>query len=187
MDRRPMSSASSLYKSVMNDVISSVRESFLDESVDENVLVELRNLWQQKLEASKVIEAEQETDATALDKKMANLRRGVVDGATASGSGGSQPPTAQPAQPPTASHVVISDPNRLVPVQITIPAQQNQANSQPRALTIQVPAHALQQGSSSGSTLQQVLTQAITVALSYRQEEAARFLQQQIDAAFRLK
>lgn len=64
---------------------------------------------------------------------------------------------------PSQQHVVISDPNRLVPVQITIPAQQNNPSSQPRALTVQVPAHALQQGSNSGSTLQQVLTQAITL------------------------
>jgi len=179
-----MSSASSLYQSVINDVISNVRESFLDESVDENVLMELRNLWQQKLEASKAVETQQQNDATALDNKMANMRRGVVGGTTASGGGGSLPPQPPPS---TAPHVVISDPNRLMPVQVTIPAQANNANSQPRALTIQVPAHALQQGSSSGSTLQQVLSQAITRGvLSYRQEEAARFLQQQIDAAFRL-
>lgn len=56
MDRQPMSSASSLYQSVINDVIGSVRESFLDESVDENVLLELRNLWQQKLDASRAVE-----------------------------------------------------------------------------------------------------------------------------------
>ena len=35
-------------------------------------------------------------------------------------------------------HVVISDPNRMVPVQITIPAQQGNPASQPRALTVQV-------------------------------------------------
>jgi len=185
-----MSSASSLYQSVINDVISSVRESFLDESVDENVLLELRNLWQQKLEASKAVEQPQQNDASALDNKMANVRRGVVGGHAGGGGGGGgnavQAPAA-PAPPPAAQpHVVISDPNRLMPVQITIPAQQNNANSQPRALTVQVPAHALQQGSNSGTTLQQVLTQAITMALNYRQEEAARFLQQQIDAAFRL-
>ena len=44
------------YQSVINDVISNVRESFLDEGVDENVLIELKNLWQQKLEASKAVE-----------------------------------------------------------------------------------------------------------------------------------
>ena len=49
-------SAANLYQSVINDVIGSVRESFLDESVDENVLLELKNLWVQKLEASKAVE-----------------------------------------------------------------------------------------------------------------------------------
>merc|ERR1712080_597204 len=83
-------------------------------------------------------------------------------------------------------HVVMSDPNRLVPVQITIPAQQGNPASQPRALTVQVPAHALQQGGSSGSTLQQVLTQAIPQALALPADHAAMFLQTQINQAFRL-
>ena len=40
-----MSSAANLYHSVISDVISSIRDSFLDEAVDENVLVELKQLW----------------------------------------------------------------------------------------------------------------------------------------------
>ena len=43
--------------------------------------------------------------------------------------------TAGGAPPQT---LVISDPNKLVPVQITIPPQANNPNSQPRALTVQV-------------------------------------------------
>ena len=100
-----------------------------------------------------------------------------------------------------------------MPVQITIPAQQGNPSSQPRALTVQVPAHALQTGGSSGVTLQQVLTQAITQvrftseqilfccktqkmkfifnacllqALSLPPEHAAMYLQTQINQAFRL-
>ena len=109
-------------------------------------------------------------DAAALDSKMAGSRSGYnrVGGVGAT------------------SHVVINDPNRLVPVQITIPAQQGNPNSQPRALTVQVPAHALQTGGSSGVTLQQVLTQAITQALSLPPEHAAMYLQTQINQAFRL-
>ena len=83
-------------------------------------------------------------------------------------------------------HVVINNPNRLLPVNITIPAQQGNPSSQPRALTVQVPAHALQTGGSSGNTLQQVLTQAITQALSLPPEHAAMYLQTQINQAFRL-
>lgn len=100
------SNAANLYQSVINDVITSVRESFLDESVDENVLLELKNLWVQKLEASKAVEQPpSQNDAAALDSKMAGARAGFR------GGGGAQ-------------QVVINDPNRLVPVQITIPAQQ---------------------------------------------------------------
>ena len=54
-------------KSVINDVVSNVRESFLDEGVDENVLIELKNLWQQKLEASKAVDnTPQHSDASLL-------------------------------------------------------------------------------------------------------------------------
>merc|ERR1719435_916056 len=91
-----------------------------------------------------------------------------------------------PAGQSSTQHVVISDPNRLVPVQITIPAQAGNPASQPRALTVQVPAHALQQGGTSGSTLQQVLPQAITQALFLPPDHAAMFLQTQINQAFRL-
>merc|ERR1712227_502991 len=83
--------------------------------------------------------------------------------------------------------LVISDPNRLVPVQITIPAQPNNPNSQPRALTVQVPAHALQQQGPTSQLLQQVLTQAITAALNLSQESAERHLQSQINQAFSLR
>ena len=88
----------------------------------------------------------------------------------------------------STQRAVISDPNRLVPVQIRIPAQQGNPASQPRALNVQVPAHALQQGGSSGSILQQVLTQAITrtQALSLPPEDAASFVQTQINQRFRL-
>ena len=52
---------------------------------------------------------------------------------------------------------------------------------------LQVPAHALQQGSPSSSILQQVLTQAITQALNLSdQVQAASFLQSQINSAFKL-
>ena len=49
---------------------------------------------------------------------------------------------------------------RLVPVQITIPAQPGNPTSQPRQLTVQVPAHALQQSGQTAAILQNVLTQA---------------------------
>jgi len=79
--------------------------------------------------------------------------------------------------------VVINDPNRLVAVHISIPA--GQGNPAARTFTLQVPAHALQ-GSYSGSTLERVLNQAITQALSLPPDQAAVYLQSQVNLAFRL-
>ncbi|XP_061467876.1 transcription initiation factor IIA subunit 1 isoform X2 [Rhineura floridana] len=45
-----------LYRSVMEDVINDVREVFLDEGVDEQVLVELKTLWENKLLQSKAVD-----------------------------------------------------------------------------------------------------------------------------------
>ncbi|TNM95181.1 hypothetical protein fugu_017940 [Takifugu bimaculatus] len=45
-----------LYKSVIDDVINEVRELFLDEGVDEQVLLELKTLWENKLLQSKAVE-----------------------------------------------------------------------------------------------------------------------------------
>ena len=45
-----------MYASVIDDVIGGVREFFQDEGVDEQVLMELKNTWESKLQASKAIE-----------------------------------------------------------------------------------------------------------------------------------
>lgn len=45
-----------LYHAVIDDVIAGVRDSFLDEGVDEQVLQEMKHLWTSKLMASKAVE-----------------------------------------------------------------------------------------------------------------------------------
>ncbi|XP_054900110.1 transcription initiation factor IIA subunit 1 isoform X2 [Poeciliopsis prolifica] len=45
-----------LYRGVIEDVINEVRELFLDEGVDEQVLLELKTLWENKLLQSKAVE-----------------------------------------------------------------------------------------------------------------------------------
>ena len=45
-----------LYNTVIEDVIAGVRESFLDEGVDEQVLQELKQIWESKLMNSKAVE-----------------------------------------------------------------------------------------------------------------------------------
>ncbi|CAI9730072.1 transcription initiation factor IIA subunit 1-like [Octopus vulgaris] len=44
-----------LYKTVVDDVITSVREAFLDEGVDEQILQELRQSWENKMIQSKAV------------------------------------------------------------------------------------------------------------------------------------
>lgn len=41
---------------MIEDVIAGVRESFIDEGVDEQVLQELKQIWETKLMASKAVE-----------------------------------------------------------------------------------------------------------------------------------
>ena len=57
-----MTSAANLYHSVISDVISSVRDAFRNEMTDENVLQELKNLWESKLTNSKTIDPPNRTE-----------------------------------------------------------------------------------------------------------------------------
>merc|ERR1712029_31184 len=186
-----MASAANLYHSVINDVITSVRDSFLDESVDENVLQELKTLWENKLTASKTIDPPARASEALLDARMSAARMAdATRGNSGSGIVRSQQPNAGATSgnatntQANTQQLVITDPNRLVPVQITIPAQPGNPQSQPRALTVQVPAHALQQQGPTSALLKKVLTQAITTALNLPQDSAERHLQSQINNAF---
>lgn len=53
---------SKLYTTVIDDVINGVREFFMDEGVDEQVLMELRNSWETRLQATKAIEVKQDIE-----------------------------------------------------------------------------------------------------------------------------
>ncbi|MEQ2280677.1 Transcription initiation factor IIA subunit 1 [Ameca splendens] len=55
-----------LYKGVIDDVINEVRELFLDEGVDEQVLLELKTLWENKLMQSKAVEGFHSDEQAAL-------------------------------------------------------------------------------------------------------------------------
>uniref|UniRef100_A0A8C6KHI1 General transcription factor IIA, 1 n=1 Tax=Nothobranchius furzeri TaxID=105023 RepID=A0A8C6KHI1_NOTFU len=55
-----------LYRSVIEDVMSEVRELFLDEGVDEQVLHELKTLWENKLLQSKAVEGFHSDEQAAL-------------------------------------------------------------------------------------------------------------------------
>jgi hypothetical protein len=52
-----------LYQLVIEDVVTNVRDAFLDEGVDEQVLQEMKQIWTNRLMASKAVEATPEPTA----------------------------------------------------------------------------------------------------------------------------
>uniref|UniRef100_A0A8D8VFF6 Transcription initiation factor IIA subunit 1 n=1 Tax=Cacopsylla melanoneura TaxID=428564 RepID=A0A8D8VFF6_9HEMI len=64
-----------LYQAVIADVISNVKEAFQDEGVDDQVLQELKQIWETKLIASKALESvEAETETHKLpDQKTVQV------------------------------------------------------------------------------------------------------------------
>ncbi|XP_059053883.1 transcription initiation factor IIA subunit 1 [Achroia grisella] len=179
-----------LYNAVMDDVIAGVRDCFLDDGVDEQVLQELKQLWKTKLQASGAMDPpipETPMPPPVLQNfQKANgnnmLPKRSVDSMMAQGSSQQNSvvehgvPTSN--IPGTHSHHVL-DPNNKVPVQLTLPAQPGVPGSQARSFTIQIPASAL-----NGNKLHQVLTgPIINATISLPQPLAATLLQQHINSA----
>jgi len=146
------SSVLKLYTSVIEDVIGGVREAFLDEGVDEQVLQELKQIWESKLMASKALEQPEPPEPQPPIINSQKVYPGVK------------------AVEQAAPQIAMSEYNKPVPIQITLPAQAGSANPQPRTLTIQVPASALH-----GNQLHSVLTGPVisaTMALPTHVAEA---------------
>ncbi|KAM3966129.1 transcription factor IIA L [Aphomia sociella] len=179
-----------LYTTVVDDVIAGVRDCFLDDGVDEQVLQELKQLWKTKLHASGAMEPPQ-IENTMPPPVLQNFQKSngnnvmpkrTVDNMMAQGS--SQQNSAVEHGVP-ASNIVgthphnVMDPNNKVPVQLTLPAQPGVPGSQARSFTIQIPASAL-----NGNKLHQVLTgPIINATISLPQPLAATLLQQHINSA----
>lgn len=233
------SSVIKLYNSVIDDVIANVRDSFLDEGVDEQVLQEMKQVWTNKLMASKAVEIsiepiEPQAPASApvnntaktkangtKSKPRSSVQREQTqqqaqqqqseqqqqqqsgDNSTPIGRSNDnhtseapetkpfaqqqmkqniqQPATSAQQQSVPAPPAVVAglDPSKIVPIQITLPAQANVPNSEPRILTIQVPASALQE-----NQLHQALTATpiITSIMSLPPALASTVLQKHIDS-----
>ncbi|KAL5009391.1 hypothetical protein ScPMuIL_014972 [Solemya velum] len=59
-----------IYNTVVEDVISNVREAFLDEGVDEQVLQELKQLWESKFSQSRALDPIPETEQVAIPQAI---------------------------------------------------------------------------------------------------------------------
>ncbi|KAH8242849.1 hypothetical protein KR032_002588 [Drosophila birchii] len=224
-----------VYHAVIEDVITNVRDAFLDEGVDEQVLQEMKQIWRNKLLASKAVELTPEPGEgshpppiVANNPKAANAKakkaaasastsqphssvsslvlKSVVGGATGSGIKNGLVPIKQevnsqnpPPLHPTSGAALLQkqqqaassggqasipivatlDPNRIMPVNITLPSPAGSASSESRVLTIQVPASALQE-----NQLTQILTaHLISSIMTLPTTLASSVLQQHVNAA----
>lgn len=178
-----------LYNTVVDDVISSVRDCFLDDGVDEQVLQELKSLWKTKLQASGAMDPPQPEPAMPPPPVLQNFqktngnnvlpKRNDAHLAQQSSSQNSGVEHGAPVNMQGSHPHPIMDPNNKVPVQLTLPAQPGVPGSQPRSFTIQIPASAL-----NGNKLHQVLTgPIINATISLPQPLAATLLQQHINSA----
>ncbi|KAL7730260.1 hypothetical protein ACLKA6_016522 [Drosophila palustris] len=259
----PVSAAAALkvYHAVIEDVISNVRDAFLDEGVDEQVLQEMKQIWRNKLLASKAVELNPEPGepghhpppivannpksskaANAKAKKAAaaaaasqqqnssatagGINTNTDNNKLAASSAGIKSPanpaagssikngistsksevTSQNPPPlhPTSGATMLQkqqaaagggnaasggqtpiplvaqlDPNRIMPVNITLPSPPGSTSSESRVLTIQVPASALQE-----NQLTQILTaHLISSIMSLPTPLASSVLQQHVNAA----
>lgn len=59
-----------LYQTVIEDTISSSREFFAEEGIDEQILLELRQSWESKVLASKAVDAPPPQEHTQLPKTV---------------------------------------------------------------------------------------------------------------------
>lgn len=57
MANKQQNPVAKLYQTVIDDVIANVRESFLDDGVDEQVLQELKQIWESKLVQTKAVDS----------------------------------------------------------------------------------------------------------------------------------
>lgn len=194
-----------LYQAVIADVISNVKEAFQEEGVDDQVLQELKQIWETKLTNSKALESvETETETHKLpDQKTVQVYQQPRQQVQQQQQ---QPPPHQqqqqqlqmqqavapqpppPQQQQQLSHqqqapnsntvnVQLQDLNKKIPIQITLPPQHGSTDNISRVITIQVPASTLQ-----GNQLQSVLGgSVITAAMSVPTDVATVLLQQHVD------
>ncbi|XP_003745737.1 transcription initiation factor IIA subunit 1 [Galendromus occidentalis] len=167
-----------IYKSVIDDVITGVKDAFLDENADEQVLMELKQLWEKKLADSKAIEP-QEPPAPLVKVNSNKADSNVPPGITIQRSGSTpneqynypQVRVIQQSQPmvhyPGTAASSIGGHSGNTPVALRVPAPTNQ----PGAITLppEITAQILQ---SNNGTITPVQMQALQNMMMSRQQFA---------------
>lgn len=161
-----------IYKSVMDEVIAGVRESFRDEGVDEQVLNELKHMWMNKLRLSKAVDptiGPNSLDSMVSQWRNSKITSNPIHTKYPENFSDSQQRCSQSKQRPVSqvfpfkvsevphsglrgtsssaagNAVASNDANKIVPIQITLPAPLGVANAERRILTIKVPESAVKE------------------------------------------
>ncbi|XP_039549459.1 transcription initiation factor IIA subunit 1 isoform X2 [Pimephales promelas] len=93
----------------MEDVINEVRELFLDEGVDEQVLMELKTLWESKLMQSKAVDGFHTEEQQALQAQQQQAQQAQMTQAQSQPQQVLLPPVQQAPQ----QQVIVQDPKLL--------------------------------------------------------------------------
>lgn len=189
-------SVKKLYLSVIEDVVANVRDSFLDEGIDEQVLQELKIIWESKLASQKAID-----QPLALDGASSNLASdsGKVAGVSGTSTATKQvirqsqvgPTSATTTNAPVSSQqqqhaqprmLPQPDPNTMIPIQITIPKGINDPPGAPKTITISVPSSCIQ-----SNKLQEILSKPeVQAFLALPLDQAGQQLQQFVNNFLRI-
>ncbi|XP_055307859.1 transcription initiation factor IIA subunit 1 [Sitodiplosis mosellana] len=135
-----------LYHTVIDDVIAGVRDSFLDEGVDEQVLQEMKQVWTNKLMASKAVEAHIEPTETQPPPIVTNNTPKSKPNGTKS-----KKPSAQREHKNTESNAAqntvaeASTENKIKPNQTLVVTQQHTINKSANSQPIQTQSTAVHQ------------------------------------------
>ncbi|CAG9762716.1 unnamed protein product [Ceutorhynchus assimilis] len=154
-----------IYQQIIEDVITKVKEEFLEEGIDEHVLQELKQIWQSKLAATNCVPNEPDKQSRA-----ANSSEQVAS---------SEPQQMEPTQSVAIASTSgtasgFAPDTKMVLVDITLPSQ----NGDQRVLKIKIPSTALQgnqlhnllAGALNGPVFQAIISLPHTLATSIMQQ-----------------
>ncbi|CAH0562638.1 unnamed protein product [Brassicogethes aeneus] len=167
------SSVQKTYQDVINDVISNIRDHFLEDGVDEQVLQELKQLWENKLKATKAVEDAKEMEK--MQQHQNKLKQDQIDFQKVQNQ--MRQVVGQVA--PNNHVAMMSGDYRRVPIQLTIPQLPGSQEGQ-RTLAIEVPEVFLQ-----GNHLKNILTSnVVSTTMGLSVYNACAYLQDHVNKAF---
>lgn len=94
------SSVPKLYRAVIEDVLNNVREAFLDEGVDEQVLMDLKQLWEKKINETKAVDNNARDPEPVPITKQSNRSNANSSHARNAQTNKEHTPAVQPPPPP---------------------------------------------------------------------------------------